>query len=352
MTPSLGDDAVVTRSASTSTSESAPVLTRNAGWPPCLVPLLAAGFIALLPLVMSGYTQDLVVRIMIYAILALSLELLVGTTGLISLGHAAFYGVAAYTTVLACGGTAPVNLVLLLCLAIGAAGAYALVVGALSLRTKGVYFIMVTLAFAQMAFFIFHDTAIGGGSDGMFLSPRPALKFGATTLIDLENGMHFYFFTFCCLVLSYVLLSMLLRSRFGHALVGIRINEQRMRAAGYATYWYKLAAFVTAAMLAGMAGFLMATHQGLVNPEFLSWHESGTVLLMIILGGLGSLRGAVIGAVVFVLLRELYASEVVFGPLAKHWQLTLGVTMILIVAFLPDGLIGVRQPFKRAKAVT
>ena len=328
---------------------SAPLQPRAAGMPTWLTPVVAACLIALLPLVLSGYTQDLVIRIMIYAILALSLELLVGTTGLISLGHAAFYGIAAYVTVLASGGNAPINLALLLALAIAAAGAYALVVGALSLRTKGVYFIMVTLAFAQMAFFIFHDTSIGGGSDGMFMTPRPALMLGATTLIDLENGKHLYFFTFACLVLSFAFLSMLLRSRFGHALTGIRINEQRMRAAGFATYRYKLAAFVIAAMLAGVAGFLMATHQGLVNPEFLSWHESGAILLMIILGGLGSLRGAVIGAITFVLLRELYASEAVFGSFAKHWQLSLGVTMILMVAFLPDGLIGAQRLLKRQK---
>ena len=318
-----------------------------AGTPAWLLPVVAALVIALLPYVLSGYTQDLVVRIMIYAILALSLELLVGTTGLISLGHAAFYGIAAYVTVLAAGGSSPLNLVGLLCLAMAAAGAYALVVGALSLRTRGVYFIMVTLAFAQMAFFIFHDTSIGGGSDGMFLTPRPALSIGGMPLLDLENPRHFYYFAFGCLVLTYALLGMLLRSRFGHALTGIRINEQRMRAAGFGTYWYKLAAFVIAAMLAGMAGFLMSTHQGLVNPEFLSWHESGAVLLMIILGGLGSLRGAVIGAIVFVLLREFYGSEAVFGDFAKHWQLTLGVTMILMVAFLPNGLIGTRQLFKR-----
>ncbi len=333
----------------TATTTAPAALLRAGGLPAWLVPALAAALVALLPLVLSPYLQDLAIRIMIYAILALSLELLVGTTGLISLGHAAFYGVAAYVTVLAAGGDTPGNPVTLLLLAMAAAGAYALVVGALSLRTKGVYFIMVTLAFAQMAFFIFHDTAIGGGSDGMFLTARPALMLGATRLIDLENGRHLYFLTLCCLALSYSFLSMLLRSRFGHALAGIRINEQRMRAAGFGTYWYKLAAFVTAAMLAGVAGFLMATHQGLVNPEFLSWHESGAILLMIILGGLGSLRGAVVGAIVFVLLRELYASEAVFGAFAKHWQLSLGLTMILMVAFLPDGLIGMRRLFRRQR---
>ena len=305
-----------------------------------LLPVAVACAAAVLPLVLSGYLQDLAVRIMITAIFALSLELLVGTTGLVSLGHAAFYGVAAYVTVQASPADGPGNLLILLPLAMLGAGAYALLVGALSLRTRGVYFIMVTLAFAQMAFFIFHDTPVGGGSDGIFLPLRPVARMGEQVLFDLDRPLSLYFFTLAALVATYAFLALLQRSRFGHALAGIRVSEQRMRAAGFSTYGYKLAAFVIAGMLAGLAGCLMASKQGLVNPEFLSWHESGAVLLMIILGGLGSLRGAVIGAIAFVLLKELCASEAVFGAFASHWQLTLGLTMIAFVAFLPDGLIG------------
>jgi branched-chain amino acid transport system permease protein len=298
--------------------------------------------LAALPLVLSGYSADLVVRIMIYAIFALSLELLVGTTGLVSLGHAGFFGIAAYVTVLASGDDA-VSIAWLLPAAMAGAGIYALAVGALSLRTRGVYFIMVTLAFAQMAYFVFHDTPVGGGSDGIFLTMRPVWKLGETVLLDLERGPHMYYFVLACLVAVYGFLALLLRSRFGHALSGIRVNEQRMRAAGFATYPYKLAAFVIAAMLAGVAGFLMAAKNGAVNPELLSWHESGGVLMMIILGGLGSLRGAVIGAAAFVLLKEFYASAALFGALAERWQLTLGLTMILFVALLPQGLIGIKR---------
>lgn len=309
------------------------------------LPLIAALLLAILPLFLTSYTQDLVLRIVIYAIFALSLELLVGITGLISLGHAAFFGIAAYITALASTDNAA-SIAWLLPLAMLGAGLYALAVGALSLRTKGVYFIMVTLAFAQMAYFVFHDTSIGGGSDGMFLTMRPALSIGGVTLIDLEQSRHMYFLALASLVLTYLLLAMIRRSRFGHALAGIRTNEQRMRAAGYNTYFYKLAAFVIAAMLAGIAGFLIAAKNGAVNPELLSWHESGAVLLMIILGGLGSLRGAVIGAVAFVLLKELYASEAIFGSVAESWQLTLGLTMIFFVAVLPDGLIGLGRRWK------
>ena len=311
--------------------------------------LLVALLLAALPAFVSPYLQDLVLKIVIYAIFALSLELLVGTTGLISLGHAAFFGIAAYITVLASSDSAAGSIAVLLPLAMLGAGAYALFVGALSLRTKGVYFIMVTLAFAQMAYFVFHDTAIGGGSDGIFLAIRPALQVADATLLDLEKPLHMYFFVLACLALTYAFLAVLLRSRFGHALAGIRANEQRMRAAGYNTYLYKLAAFVIAAMLAGVAGFLSVAKNGTVSPELLSWHESGGVLLMIILGGLGNLRGAVIGAAAFILLKEFYSSEAILGQLAQRWQLTLGLTMIFFVAVMPNGLIGLAAQWRQRK---
>jgi branched-chain amino acid transport system permease protein len=316
---------------------------RRAGW---LAPAMVAVALAFAPLVLGTYYQELVVQIMIYAIFALSLELLAGTTGLVSLGHAAFFGIGAYATALFAPQYAPGSVPLLLALAMLAAAGYALLVGALSLRTREVYFIMVTLAFAQMAYFVFHDTAIGGGSDGMYLTMRPVVDLGGVLLVDLEQPRHRYFLALGLLVLCYAFLALVLRSRFGHALVGIRINEQRMRAAGYQTYRYKLAAFVLAGALAGMAGFLSAAKNGVVNPELLSWHESGAVLMMIILGGLGSLRGAVIGAVAFVLLKEFYSSEALLGPaIAGRWQLTLGLTMIAFVALLPKGLIGLGRRF-------
>ena len=320
-----------------------PAVRRSHGW---LVPVLVAVLLAFAPLVLETYYQDLVMKIVIYAIFALSLELLAGTTGLVSLGHAAFFGIGAYVTALAAPEYEAGNPVLLLAMAMAAAALYALFVGALSLRTKEVYFIMVTLAFAQMAYFVFHDTPIGGGSDGMYLMMRPVLKVGETTLVDFEQPRHLYFVALGLLVLCYAFLALVLRSRFGHALTGIRINEQRMRAAGFQTYRYKLAAFVLAGALAGVAGFLYVAKNGVVNPELLSWHESGAVLMMIILGGLGSLRGAVIGAAAFVLLKEFYSSEALLGPaIAGRWQLTLGLTMIAFVALLPKGLIGIGRRF-------
>jgi branched-chain amino acid transport system permease protein len=193
-----------------------------------------------------------------------------------------------------------------------------------------------------MAYFVFHDTKLGGGSDGLYLNARPVL--GA---LDGADKLHFYYLALAALVFTYGLLALLRRSRFGHALAGIRVNEQRMRAAGFATTRYKLAAFVIAGALAGLAGFLVAVKDGFVNPEMLSWHESGAVLLMIILGGIGHLRGAVIGAIAFALLKELYATPALVGTfLADHWQLTLGFTIIAFVALLPRGLIGLRERLK------
>ncbi|MBS0445476.1 MAG: branched-chain amino acid ABC transporter permease [Proteobacteria bacterium] len=310
------------------------------GW---LVPGGVALLLAASAPLMGAYVGDLVVKVMILAIFALSLELLVGMTGLVSLGHAAFYGIGAYATVLGAGNHgAPA--VWLLLLAMGGAAVYALAVGALSLRTRGVYFIMVTLAFAQMAYFVVHDTKLAGGSDGLYLDARPTLLG-----IDLGAKLPMFYATLVALVGVYALLALIRRARFGAALAGIRANEQRMRAAGFPTYAYKLAAFTLAGALAGLAGFLVAVRDGVVNPELLSWHGSGEVLLMIILGGIGHLRGAVLGALAFALLKELYSSAALLGPLADHWQLTLGATIIVFVAWLPQGLIGIAAKWRAAR---
>ena len=227
--------------------------------------------------------------------------------------------------------------------ACGAAGVYALAVGALSLRTKGVYFIMITLAFAQMAYFVVHDTPLGGGSDGIYLYFKPVAAVAGHTLLDLDKPTQLYGFVWACLGACFVASAVLLKSRFGRALAGIKANEQRMRAAGFATFGYKLAIFVVSAMMAGLAGYLFALKDGFVNPEMLSWHQSGAVLIMIILGGLGHLRGAVLGAFAFALLQELFQSQAVFGAFAKHWQLMLGLTIIAFVALMPRGLVGLLQ---------
>ena len=314
------------------------------------VAVLALVALAAFPFLGGKFALDLVTKIMIWAIFALSLELLVGRTGLVSFGHAAFFGIAAYVAAFLTPQSGPTSFWVMLPACVLAAGAYAVAVGALSLRTRGVYFIMVTLAFAQMAYYVFHDTKLGGGSDGIYLYFRPTLTIGGMTLVDLDNARSFYWFVLVMLAATFAFLALLARSRFGHALAGIKANEQRMRAVGFRTYGYKLAAFVIAAMLAGVAGLLYALKDGFVNPEIMSWHQSGAVLLMIILGGIGSLRGAVLGAFAFALLQELYQSQAIFGWFAKHWQLSIGLTIVLFVALLPQGLIGIGQIRTRLRA--
>ncbi len=303
-----------------------------------------ASFVALglYPLVSGSYGIDLVTKVMIFAVFALSLELLVGTTGLVCFGHAAFFGIGAYTAVLLASPTDASSLAWLLPASVLAASVYALMVGALSLRTKGVYFIMVTLAFAQMAYYVAHDTPLGGGTDGIYLMVKPTLG----TWLDLDNAHVLYAFTLTTLVAVFGFLAVLLHSRFGRALSGIRVNEQRMRATGFSTYPYKLAAFVISGGIAGLAGFLFAIKDGYVNPEMMSWHLSGAVLIMIILGGLGDLRGALIGAFAFALLQEFFKSEAIFGAFAKHWNMGLGLTIIASVVFLPRGLVGLPEQIK------
>lgn len=295
--------------------------------------------LACYPLVTGEYGLTLITKIMIYAILALSLELLVGSTGLICFGQAAFFGIGAYATVLLSPDSESASLVWLLPASVGAAALYALFVGVLSLRTKGVYFIMVTLAFAQMAYYVVHDTPLGGGTDGIYLYYKPELG----NWLDLDNALILYFFTLLLLCWTFVFLALLLRSNLGRVLAGIRINEQRMLASGFSTYPYKLAAFVISGGIAGLGGFLFAVQDGFVNPEMLSWHFSGSLLIMIILGGLGHLHGALLGAFAFAFLQEFFKSDALFGELTQHWQLGLGLTIILSVAVLPKGLIGVPQ---------
>ena len=298
--------------------------------------------LAVYPLVAGNFGIDLVTKTMVFAIFALSLELLVGGTGLVCFGQAAFFGIGAYAAVLLSPQDGPASLMWLLPAAALAAALYALVVGALSLRTKGVYFIMVTLAFAQMAYYVVHDTPLGGGTDGIYLTAKPVLG----TLLDLDKPQLLYGFTLAALVAVFGFLALLSRSRFGRALAGIRVNEQRMRATGFDTYPYKLAAFTISGAIAGLAGFLFAIKDGFVNPELMSWHFSGAVLIMIILGGIGHLRGALIGAFAFALLQELFRSEALFGGFARHWQLGLGLTIIASVALLPRGLVGVPGQWK------
>ena len=303
--------------------------------------IAALAVLALFPLAGATFYTELVTKVMILAIFALSLDLLVGYTGLVSFGHAAFFGIGAYTLGLLAPKYEAANLWLTLPAAIVAAGIAALAVGVFVVRVKGIYFIMVTLAFAQMFYFVFHDTKFGRGSDGISMNFKPVAAIGAFTPFDLANVTHVYYFVLALMVAVFVFLRVVLRSPFGRALQGIRSNEHRMRSLGFPVYRYKLASFTLAGALAGLAGYLSALQFGFVNPELLSWHQSGNVLLMLILGGVGGLYGAVVGAFAFVALTEI------FQALTRHWQLLLGAAIVLLVIFLPGGLASVAGRFRR-----
>jgi branched-chain amino acid transport system permease protein len=298
--------------------------------------------LALFPLVGDRFYVQFASKIMILAIFAMSLDLLVGQTGLVSLGHALYYGLAGYALVLLVGAGGQ-SLWWLLPAAAALAALAALAVGALVLRTSGVYFIMVTLAFAQMAYFFVHDSQFFGGSDGKYLAARPSLGVGEWQPLDLGNHVGRFYLAWVCLVAAYVGLRALCASSFGRALAGIRENEQRMRSLGFPTFRYKLAAFVIAGALAGVAGALTAVQDGVMNPEHLGWHRSGAVLLMVILGGTGTLAGPALGAAAFMLL------ELLFSTWTKHWQLLMGGFIVLLVLFAPRGLAGLFGPFGRAR---
>jgi len=307
--------------------------------------LLCLLALAVLPLFAEKYYIQLFTKMMIMAMFAMSLDLLVGYTGLVSLGHAAFFGMAGYVLAFAAPQYEAANLWVSLPLAMACSGLLALVIGVLALRTSGIYFIMVTLAFAQMVFFVFHDTDLAGGADGIDVYTKPAATIAGWEPFTLENHKHFYFVVLLLLVLVYVGLRMLLDSLFGRVIVGIRVNEQRMRSLGYRTFRYKLVCFVLAGVLAGMAGYFAAAQFGFVNPEMLGWHQSGAVLMMVILGGMGTLTGAVIGAFAMILLElGLQDLPVVAGiDLAGHWQLLMGGFIVCAVLLLPHGLLGLQR---------
>jgi branched-chain amino acid transport system permease protein len=288
--------------------------------------------LALFPLTGSVFYTELVARIMIFAIFAMSLDLLVGYTGLVSFGHAAYFGIAAYALVLLSPKYAAASLWLSLPAALLISAASAFVIGLFVLRTRGIYFIMVTLAFAQMVYFLFHDTKLGGGSDGVYLNFKPHAQVAGVSLFKLTDVHHFYYLALVSMGLVYLFLRRLLRSPFGHALVGIKVNEHRMQSLGFPVYRYKLASFTIAGTLGGFAGYLGACQYGFVNPEILSWHQSGNVLLMVILGGMGTLYGAIAGAFAFVMMQEIFSS------LTKHWQLLMGLLIVLLVQFFPGGI--------------
>jgi branched-chain amino acid transport system permease protein len=310
--------------------------------------------LALVPLAAEKFYVQFFAKIMIMAIFAMSLDLLIGYTGLVSFGHAAFYGVAGYVLALMTPQYQAANFWVTLPAAVAASAVVALAIGIFVVRTHGIYFIMVTLAFAQMLFFLFHDTKIAGGNDGIYIDLRPVAEIAGWQPFNLDNFVHVYFVVLVLFAAVYLLLRMTLRSPFGRVLDGIRVNEHRMRSLGYPTFRYKLVCFVIAGAVAGIAGYLGAVQFGVVNPQMMGWHLSASVMMMVILGGMGTLVGPILGAAIWMLLELGFQSlpTVAGMDLGKHWQLWMGVFIVIAALVLPKGLIGVGAELLKRKGGT
>jgi branched-chain amino acid transport system permease protein len=313
-------------------------MLRMRAWVPVGVFLVIA--LVLLPFVADKFTIQFATRILIMALFAMSLNLLVGHAGLVSLGHAAFFGIAGYFLALVSAQNQAANFWTSLPLAMAVAGVLALFIGALVVRTSGIYFIMATLAFCQMFYFLLHDTGIAGGSDGIYIYVRPDASVLGWRPFDLEKFGDFYFVVLALFFIVFGLIGLLRASLFGRVIAGIRVNEERMRSLGFATLRYKLACFVIAGMLAGLAGYLAAAQFGVVNPDMLGWQLSGAVLMMVILGGMGTLAGPVLGASAMLLLELGLQSLPATGGInpGKHWQLPMGIVIVLVALYLPGGI--------------
>lgn len=283
----------------------------------------------------QAYYVGFVRRLMIFALAATALNFVMGHAGLVSLGHAAFFGAGAYTVAIAMAHgvfTAWIAWPL----AMGAAGLLALAIGALSLRTRGVYFIMITLAFAQMVYYIAVGLKVYGGEDGISLPQRSALGLG----LDAADETTLYYVVLVLLAGALLLLNRMMAARFGRVLLGIRENEARMQALGYSTYRFQLLAFVIAGAVAGLAGALFANHNAFVSPAALHWTQSATFVVMVLVGGIGFRYGGVAGAFALLLLEEVLAAW------TDHWHLPLGLVLLAVVFLAPRGLAGalVRRP--------
>ena len=314
---------------------------------------LGLGLVALaaFPFVGTDFYTQMVTRMMIMAIFAMSLDLLQGVTGLVSLGHAAYFGLAGYALAFLTPQGEAVSLWWTLPVAVLASGVAALLIGFLVVRTHGIYFIMVTMAFAQMVFYLFFDNKVLGGSDGLYINFKPSAAVFGWVPFDLDNKLTLYYFTLALLLGVYAFLRRLLWSPFGRTLAGIRVNEHRMRAMGYGVFGYKLSAFTLAGSLAGLAGYLWGTQTGYINPELMGFHMSAHVIMMVILGGMGNFSGAIVGAFAFEYLLHVFKDLPQIGSvnLGKHWQLWMGLFMVLLVTFAPRGILGLAEKFMKRK---
>ncbi|MFF7059545.1 branched-chain amino acid ABC transporter permease [Achromobacter spanius] len=298
--------------------------------------------LAVFPLVAPALGLDFYIsfvrRVLIYALAATSLNLILGYGGMVALGHAAFFGAGAYAVgILAMSGVTSALIVWPVAMVL--AGVLAAITGAISLRTRGVYFIMITLAFAQMLYYIFISLRQYGGEDGLNLP-------GYSTLpgIDLANDVSFYYLVLVLFAVLMWVFSRVVSSRFGTALQGIRENESRMEAMGYPVYRIKLVAFTLSGAAAGLAGALLANHNLFISPNLMQWTQSANLLIMVLVGGIGLRWGGVAGAVVMLTLEE------VLRLWTEYWHLPLGVLLLCVVFGAPRGLVGLFGPMFGGRA--
>ena len=283
--------------------------------------------LAAFPLLFAPYPVRLLQEILIWGVFAMSLDLLMGYAGMVSFGHSAFFGIGAYVAAVALT-TSPGALSALV-LPAGVAALAALVIGFFSIRVSGVYFTMLTLAFSQMFYAVAFQSARLGAEDGIVGVPR-----GRVLGLDTADPWTFHFYVVAVFALAGLALWRIVRSPFGHVLRGIHDNEARMQAIGYDVQRYKLIAFVIAGTVAGLAGALYTQFAGFITPDAFFWTTSGEALLMVIIGGTGTLGGAVLGSAAFILLQSLVSSY------TERWMLILGLTFVLFVLFAPGGVVG------------
>ena len=277
----------------------------------------------------QSFYLDLANRLMILAIAAVSLNLILGNGGMISFGHAAYLGIGAYSV-----GIPTYYLIyegfFQIPLAVITSALFALITGAICLRTRGVYFIMITMAFSQMLFFAIVSIEEYGGDDGLVIDTRSEF-FG---IFNIENSLSLYYFVFASLIVCLFLTHRISRSRFGMVIEGAKGNERRMQAIGFDTYKYKLTSYVIAGAICGYAGALLGNFTNFISPEMMDWTASGELIFIVVLGGAGTLFGPVAGAAAFVLLEELLSS------LTIYWQFIFGSFLIIVVLFVRGGIMG------------
>ena len=311
---------------------------------PRLAAVLLLGAIALpwlLDALGMDYYLSLASRVLVYAVAATSLNLVLGYGGMVSFGHAAFVGLGAYVTgILISEGVSAGGWHLLATVAVTALAA--LLIGAISLRTRGVYFIMITLAFAQMLFYLSNSIKAYGGDEGLNIRTRSLIALPGLVL-DLKNDRVLYYVTLAVLAAMLLALARFVPSRFGRAVRALRDDDVRAEALGFPTYRYKLIVFVVAGACGGIAGALYVNLTGYVSPNLLHWTQSGTLMVMVILGGVASVWGGLAGAAVLLLLQEVLSAT------TGHWEFWTGWVLLAVVLFARHGLVGLRAQHRGGK---